>query len=575
MLLLADAGATEYVITLAREASASENHAANELSRVLGEIAGAEFKIVLPDEAGDAPRLAVGPDAATEAGVPPEALEGLGDEGILIQTVGAHLALTGSEGAPRGTLYAVHTFLEDTLGCRWWSSKVSHIPKRTRVEIDEINETFVPILEYRESFWYDAYDGDWAARNKSNGNSVRTDEARGGHHTYKGFVHTFFPLVPPDDHFDAHPEWYSEIDGERKHDHAQLCLTNEELLALTIGKVEEWLRESPEATIISVSQNDWHGACTCETCAAVDEEEGGHAGTMLRFVNAVAEAIEDEFPHVAVSTLAYQYTRKPPKLVKPRPNVIVRLCSIECNFAEPLTHDSNRAFRDDIVGWSKICNRVYIWDYTTDFRHYVQPHPNYYVLGDNIRFFVEHGVKGVFEQGAYQSYGSEMAEMRAWVLAKLMWDPYQDDHALIQEFLTGYFGHAAGHIDAHLQAVHASAKAADKPIGCFSGHDADFLTPDLLLESMRNLDAASQAVSGSEELSGRVAVAKLPVWYVALLRWDEVRARASDTGQAWLMADDRGDAFEAFAAVYEANEMTHLAEHGKGIEGLRAECVDD
>ncbi|MAF09623.1 hypothetical protein CMK11_04160 [Candidatus Poribacteria bacterium] len=576
MLLLADAAATEYVITLAREASAPENHAAAELSRLLGEISGAEFTITLPEDAGDAPRIAVGPEAAAEAGVAPQALEGLGDDGILMRVVGSNLALTGGDGAPRGTLYAVYTFLEEHLDCRWWSSKVRHIPKRVRVEIDDIDERFVPILEYRESFWYDAFDGDWAVRNKSNGNSVRTDEARGGHHTYKGFVHTFFPLVPPAEHFDAHPEWYSEIEGERKHDRAQLCLTNAELLAFTIGKVEEWLRESPEATIISVSQNDWHGACTCENCAAVDEEEGGHAGTMLRFVNAVAEAIEDEFPHVAVSTLAYQYTRKPPKLVKPRDNVIVRLCSIECNFAEPLTHDSNRTFRDDIVGWSKICDRLYIWDYTTDFRHYVQPHPNYYVLGDNIRFFVEHGVKGIFEQGAYQSYGSEMAEMRAWVLAKLLWDPYQDDHALIQEFLGGYFGRAAGHIDAHLRSVHASAKEVGKPIGCFAGQDAEFLTPDLLLESMRNLEAAAQAVVGSEELSARVAVATLPVWYVSLLRWDEVRARADETGQAWLMPDDKAAAIDAFEEIWTAKEMTLLAEWGeRNIAWLRSEVLGE
>ena len=294
---------------------------------------------------------------------------------------------------------------------------------------------------------------------------------------------------------------------------------------------------------------------------------------MLRFVNAVAEAIEDEFPHVAVSTLAYQYTRKPPKLVKPRDNVIVRLCSIECNFAEPLTHDSNRTFRDDIVGWSKICDRLYIWDYTTDFRHYVQPHPNYYVLGDNIRFFVEHGVKGIFEQGAYQSYGSEMAEMRAWVLAKLLWDPYQDDHALIREFLDEYFGHAAPHIDAHLKSVVASAKAADESIGCFSGHDAAFLTADLLLESARHMEAAALAVEGVEDMAARVAVANLPVSYVTLLRWDELRARADETGQAWLLPDDREQAFDAFAEVYEANGMTHLAEHGKDLEWLRAECT--
>ncbi|MFW9997928.1 MAG: DUF4838 domain-containing protein, partial [Candidatus Odinarchaeota archaeon] len=66
-------------------------------------------------------------------------------------------------------------------------------------------------------------------------------------------------------------------------------------------------------------------------------------------------------------------------------------------------YERNKKFRDDIVGWSKICNRLYIWDYTTNFRHYILPHPNLRVLGPNVKFFVDHNVKGIFEQGAYTS----------------------------------------------------------------------------------------------------------------------------------------------------------------------------
>lgn len=219
--------------------------------------------------------------------------------------------------------------------------------------------------------------------------------------------------MPPEEHFAGHPEWFSLLKGKRTADRAQLCLTNPKLRDFMVGRVKSWLRESPGAGIISVSQNDWYGACECADCKALDDAEGSHAGTMLAFVNYVAEQIEPEFPHVAVDTLAYQYTRKPPKTIRPRASVIVRLCSIECNFREPLDHPSNAAFADDIRGWEKICQRLYIWDYTTDFAHYVQPHPNWFTLDANLRFFAAHNVRGVFEQGAYQSHGSEMSELRA------------------------------------------------------------------------------------------------------------------------------------------------------------------
>src|SRR5207253_1484283 len=201
----------------------------------------------------------------------------------------------------------------------------------------------------------------------------------------------------------------------------QLCLTNPKLRDFMVTRVKEWLRESPDAQIISVTQNDWAGWCECDDCKARDETEESHSGTMLAFVNYIAEKIEPEFPNVAVDTFAYQYTRKPPKTLRPRPNVIVRLCSIECNFREPLDHPSNAAFAEDIKKWAQICQRLYIWDYVTDFKNYILPRPNWFTLGPNIRFFATNQVRGVFEEGAYGGYGGEMSELRAWVLAQLLW----------------------------------------------------------------------------------------------------------------------------------------------------------
>ena len=85
------------------------------------------------------------------------------------------------------------------------------------------------------------------------------------------------------------------------------------------------LRKNPDAKMIDVSQNDWHGYCTCAKCKAVDDAEESHAGTLVLMLNRVAEAVEKEFPDVLVESLAYQYTRSPPKSIKPRHNVLIRV----------------------------------------------------------------------------------------------------------------------------------------------------------------------------------------------------------------------------------------------------------
>ena len=120
-------GQAKAVIVIAPDAPEPEQHAAKELAAFLGQITGAKFELAGQREARGRPASSSGPAAAKLADEQ-FSTEGLGAEGIVIRTVGDDLILAG--GRPRGTLYAVYTFLEDQLGCRWWSSTESTIPKK-------------------------------------------------------------------------------------------------------------------------------------------------------------------------------------------------------------------------------------------------------------------------------------------------------------------------------------------------------------------------------------------------------------------------------------------------------------
>jgi len=563
-MTIAENGQARAKIVVSADAPEPEQYAAQELARFLGEITGGTFEVVNKSRRRrSCIFIGAGAAGAVYRKVVPETF---GSDGIVIKTAGGSLVLAG--GRPRGTLYAVYTFLEDELGCRWWSSTESTIPKKATVEIGQLDVHYVPPLEYRESFWHDAFDGDWAVRNKCNGNSERLSAKQGGKHEYEGFVHTFYPLIPPDKYFKDHPEWFSLIDGKRTHNRAQLCLTNEEMRTELIKNLKERLRNHPEATIASVSQNDCHGNCQCLRCAAIEKEQGSPAGLMLHFVNEVAKEIETEFPDVAISTLAYQYTRKPPKTIEPRDNVIVRLCSIECSFSTPLSAERNKPFRDDIIGWSKICDRLYVWDYTTNFKHYIMPHPNLRVLGPNVRFFVNHNVKGLFEQGAYNTYGAEMAELRAWVLAKLLWAPYRDAGALIDEFIAGYYGPAGPHIKAYLDVTHDAVEESRDWLGCFEKHTAKFLSFETLSEGWKHLKEAEAAVKDDSDLRFRVQVAQLPVMYTFMMRWDEMKEAAAKTGADWPMPETIKETYDTFMKIARKKNVTRLNEWQAGFVAL-------
>lgn len=562
---LAAAGQAQYVIIRQEGATVAEAHAADDLAATLKQITRATFTMRATRPAARERAIIIGPGALAAALFPEIAFDKLGSEELVIKSKGPYLLLAG--GRPRGTLYAVYRFLEQQCGARWWTPWATNMPHRPTLSLPNLNIQEQPAFEYREPFWFSAFDGDWAVRHFYNGRHAHLTPALGGQLTYKGFVHTFYELVPPAKYFQPHPEWYSLINGKRTADGAQLCLTNPQLRDFVVERVRQLLKESPETNIISISQNDQFGPCECDNCKAIDTAEGSHAGTMIAFVNYVAAKLQPEFPNIAFDTLAYQYTRHPPKTIKPRPNVIVRLCSIECNFATPLDDPSNATFATDIRDWSKICGRLYIWDYVTNFGHYVQPHPNWFVLGPNMRFFHDHHVRGVFEEGAYQSNGSEMEEMRAWVLAQLLWNPNADDKALINEFLNGYYGPRAGpYIRQYFDLLQGAAKGYYLSIG--SPPDAPFLKFATLSQAEKLWQQAEAAAQAEPDKLWRVRQGHLPVRYVWLMRWSQLQREAARAGAAWPLPASRKAVAAAWLSVATGpgpagwSQMTQINEGG-------------
>jgi hypothetical protein len=566
---LASDGKARSIIIQSAEATGPERHAAAELQFHLQAITGAKFQIET-NAAEVSPRaIVVGSSALAEKLFPDIDFAKFGAEEFVIRTRGDRLLLAG--GKPRGTIYAVNRFLQEQCGVRWWTPWATNIPHRSTLRIPELNVHSQPAFEYRAPYWYQGFDPLWKSRNGANGESHRIPAEIGGCISYKGFCHTFYPLVPPDKHFATHPEWYSLIKGKRTHERAQLCLSNPALRDFVVARVKEWLREAPDAQIISLTQNDWFGACECENCKVIDEAEGSQSGSMIAFANYVADKIESESPHVAVDTFAYQYTRKPPKHLKPRANVIVRLCSIECNFREPLDHPSNASFLADLEGWSKICQRLYIWDYTTDFKNYVNPHPNWFTLGPNVRLFQKFGVCGLFEQGAYANYGSEMGELRAWVLAQLLWNPQQDDRALIREFLDGYYGKAAAKpIARYLELMHEASR--DFYLACFLRKDPPHLRFKPLAEAERLWQMAEKAVARDPELLARVQLSHLPVRYAFLSRWVALRRECWEQNDEWPLPISRRVVADDFRKVCDGvsgkawTQVRVLSEHGLSLD---------
>ena len=542
-MIIANHGATRAHIIVADEASAATWRAAEELSRYIFNMTGANLTIHVASRGtignNDAAEICVG--LTGRAGEPD--ISGLKNDGIMVKTVGNRLFILGEN--DRAVLHAVYSFLEDDLGCRFFTDTVEHIPQRSYLAIGEIDRTEISPLEYRSTSGNITVDDDeYASKRGLNGQNYRLDEEHGGCIKYQGFVHTFNHFVPVFEFFDEHPEYFSMVNGERfdggdgKYVHSgvyvvntQLCLSNPDVLRIVTERLRKEIEEHPEATIFSVSQNDWGEPCQCPECAKVDAEEGSYAGSLLRFVNKVAENIAEDYPHVIIDTLAYRYSRTAPKITHAAPNVAVRICTIESCFSHPLRTCNDAKRSTEVMGegntipvdmkeWAKVSNRMHVWDYVTNFRHYLEPIPNLHVLQDNIQFFIENNVTGLYEQGNGEDLSGEFGELRYYLLSKLMWNPYGDVDRWMREFMAGYYGMGAQPIREYIDAMIKHVNEENVHVHIYDHPDHGHF-PQWLIELADKKFDEAEALAENEDVLERIRKSRLQVKYCKLYNMDK------------------------------------------------------
>ena len=559
-ITLAENGKTDYVIVVPAKPTTQEEKAAADLAQWLGTMTGAEFAVGNDSATATDREICVGNTSRGGSSAD------LGDEGYSIEVTGARVFLKG--GRLRGPIYAVYALLEEDLGLRWYahSPEANRVPEQPTLTRGIVPRQFVPRLMIRDPFYSAAFEGTWSLRNRTNSPSASVPDEYGGHTTYAAFVHTVHTLVPPGENFEAHPEWYM-MTGDGKRSTHQLCMTHPGAIQAASEGALKLLRANPSARVISVSKTDGGQTCQCETCKALDTAEGSEAASNLFFVNQVAAAIEAEFPRVTVSTLAYLETASPPKTIRPRSNVAIRLCTDRCMWGHPFTPArKSPEFAPMMETWSAVHNQIHIWDYEVNFSHYPAPMPNMDVVADNIRYFVDHNATGVMLQGAYQARGAERDAMRSWVMAKLLWDPSRDVIELMRDFVFGYFGPAAPPIWDYNVALrqagidHADTLAAPEG-GIRYTMNHPFLSDAFIKNAVDLYEQAEALAADDAILLARVKRDRLPIMYVRLMR-----------GPAYV-GDGYGALIDSFEATAKEVGLTHIYEGAPDvaakIEGWR------
>ncbi|MDD4739726.1 MAG: DUF4838 domain-containing protein, partial [Bacteroidales bacterium] len=436
--------------------------------------------------------------------------------GYEVYTEGEKIFIHGEDNLLYNEHYAVVDFLEKNIGIRKFTPDCEVYPKKKDIILDikDLNYSYASENTYRQvRSVFTRENSDFRYWLKQH---LQEDMFAQGY-----FVHTFEKLVPRAKYFETHPEYYSLINGKRMHD--QLCLSNEEVFKIVVEELKEEIRKQPKAKVWSVSQNDNFSYCSCPECQKKNEREESPSGALIEFVNRVAR----EFPNKTISTLAYQYSRKAPKYIKPEKNVQIMLCTIEEDRNKTIEEASIDAlkknpnaqtFAKDIQDWGKITKNIFLWDYNVDFAYSVSPFPNFHVLKPNLKFFMDNNALQHFQQ-ANSDVGHEFAELKTYLISKLLWNIGIDQDSIINEFLQGYYGKASSYIRQYIDTLQYFGQNSKVFLDIYApptNYSKTFLSKDKIDIYSSIFDKAEEAVKGDSVYLLRVRTARLPLWFAIM-----------------------------------------------------------
>ncbi|MBP1991710.1 DUF4838 domain-containing protein [Paenibacillus eucommiae] len=546
---LANDGQALYKVFVHSDANIMEKHAAEELVNYLNEVTGATFQLTESANPPSGPVVLVGRNTLTDSLVPELTDESLGEDGFVIQKEQQYIVIAGSHS--RGTMYGVNYFLDDYVGVKWYSPIYTFVPSHTTLQLDINKDIQVPRYEYREMYVNDGNNELYRAHNLLNGkyrdHYGRIPQSEPWLDSWSDFwpsdVHNFHEIVPQTEY----------------HNGGQLLAMDENVreIAATnlIDLINQRKNEGKNASY-GFSQQDepvWYADADSKSFA---EQHGGTlAAPIFDMVSDVAARVKAEIPEARIGTLAYMFTEKAPTNVTIPDNVVITFAPIFKNHGRPIFDPENQFSGDNAKEWADISQNIIIWDYLINYGSggYLTPYPSLYAMSETIQSLAQYpAFKGYFGQhmhGITAPASTGLNDLRAWIGARLLWNPNQDYRQLIEQFVAGYYGDAAPYISQYIELLHEAFEQSDSLLSTSTSLESSYLSFDVMRQADKWFAQAEAAVADSPDFLNHVQRTRVEVDYVILMRGADYMKEAQARNIAWnLDFNNRFTRFKEFTA---------------------------
>lgn len=478
--VLAENGATEYVVVIPEEATSAEQTAASLLVDQFKEATNATLPIV-----SDAGRtfnkndkvISVGRTSILEGSGLSVTVDELTYEGYKLKQQGNTMLLCGAEDS--GTIYSVSDFLREQFAYEVYAIDEVYMEKTDKAFLKQIDIVEVPDFWGRSVTGY--FEKNPVLCSAMRLRSANVPEAYGygsSRDWIPGSGHTFTKILPPADYPD-HKEWFYQ---------SQLCLTAEGMIEEFEERLKALILANPHAKIINIAEadNSALGKC-CDTCKA-EVGKYGMSGYLIRFINQVIEDIdawrEENNIERDFYYTTYAYTTGtiiPP--VEENPDGTFTILDESCRPHEKLymrltplfpvcyshswtdeTCASSVKIGGYIKGWQSISDHFFVWDYDCSYRCYFSFFDIWDALQENLQFYKEIGVENIHRQSTTGSQVRSFGALQGYLTSELMWDVDADMSTLMDEFFTNYYKSGATYMRQCFDLLRSHCNMMDKDV---------------------------------------------------------------------------------------------------------------
>ena len=471
------------------------------------------------------------------------------------------------------TRNGIYDFLETHLECMYVSPENTYVPLCPTVKLALEEKTVNPTITWRKVYQYESVQNGWYERLKMNGTIVKEGEnSIELYNEWGTWCHSSFEFVPPEKYFDEHPEYYAKFLGKRRYQFnvlgrtfpTHLCYTNEEVYQIAEAELVKRIEANPEVKFWDFSIMDTYFAtCRCKECKKFNKEAGSEMGTLLAFLNRLADAIRDDYPDVYLSTLAYQRVKNPPKNMKCAPNLCINVCAFPGTQSYPYSTEggikASREFAERVVEWGKICDNILVWDYVVNFTHLKLPFPNFEFQKENLEFYLENNIRFVFHQGSREPM-DENAEMRTYLLSRQLWDKDVDLKALAKKYVAVVYGDAAGLVEEYMDTANAAMIESGADLSLYDSpkkHKNGYLAPKLTDKYLELTEKMLEVAENSDTVNVKA---------VEMLRVNALYAKMTDASWDYRAKKAAFEEFKALSEKYNFTKSGEIVEMSRFVE---------